>query len=52
MLYGQLKKKTFLPSLIFVTIHLSFSFGYKVLKQGTCGLKRVVTDSEVVWFLP
>lgn len=44
-----------LPSLIFVTIYLGFSFGYKVFIQGTCGLKPIVTDIEVyfkemVWF--
>lgn len=56
MLSSQLKKKTFLPSLIFGTIYLGFSFGYKMFLQGTCGLKRIVTDSEVyfketLWFL-
>lgn len=55
MLSWQLKKKTFLPSLIFVTIYLGFSFSYKVFIQGTCGLKPIVTDIEVyfkemVWF--
>lgn len=56
MLSLQLKKTTLLPFLLFVSIYLGFFSVYKVFTQGTCGLKRIVTDSEVyfkelVWFL-